>query len=151
MRTASAAARPFAERDDRASAYAANARLIPGASATPTPRSLAGADGGHLRATLERVAAGYGGSADHRRRYGAGIERRQTAARMHRRGADYRFSPDTWRLCASPAGLPVQRRVVAAPGAPTCSRPAHLSGTHWAAYISAALAYGWQDITTDRP
>ena len=35
--------------------------------------------------------------------------------------------------------------------APTCSRPAPSSVTsNGPAYISAALAYGWQDVTTDR-
>ena len=37
-----------------------------------------------------------------------------------------------------------------APAAPTCSRPARSSGTRGAAYLTGALAYGWQDITTDR-
>ena len=41
--------------------------------------------------------------------------------------------------------------MVLAPAAPTCSRPAPSCGTpSGPAYLSAALAYGWQDITTDR-
>ena len=40
---------------------------------------------------------------------------------------------------------------MAAPGDPTCSRPARSSGTKSARPISPPpLAYGWQDITTDR-
>jgi uncharacterized protein with beta-barrel porin domain len=38
-----------------------------------------------------------------------------------------------------------------APAAPTCSRPGPICGTRKdPAYLSAALAYGWQDITTNR-
>ena len=40
---------------------------------------------------------------------------------------------------------------MAAAGAPTCSRPARSSGTRiGAAYVTGALAYGWQDVITDR-
>ena len=51
-----------------------------------------------------------------------------------------------------PAAAPISPSPTGwAAAAPTCSRPAPSSATPPApAYISAALAYGWQDITTDR-
>ena len=55
------------------------------------------------------------------------------------------------RFCAGRRRHQFQCRQWLAPGAPTCSRPAPSCGTRvGAAYITAALAYGWQDITTDR-
>ena len=43
------------------------------------------------------------------------------------------------------------RQRISAAAAPTCSRPARSFGTMSApAYLTGALAYGWQDITTDR-
>ena len=51
----------------------------------------------------------------------------------------------------SPAAAPISASPMAAAAAPTCSRPAPSFATLPApAYISGALAYGWQDITTDR-
>ena len=57
-----------------------------------------------------------------------------------------------WQALRWPAAAPTSAlRTVLAPAAPTCSRPAPSSGTmSGAAYLSGALAYGWQDITTDR-
>ena len=66
-------------------------------------------------------------------------------------GADYRISPFTVAGFALAGGGTNFRSRAAAPGIPTCSRPAPSSVTRLApAYISAALAYGWQDITTNR-
>ena len=49
------------------------------------------------------------------------------------------------------AELTLALRTVLAQDAPTCFRPAPLSRhTVGPAYLSAALAYAWQDITTDR-
>ena len=50
-----------------------------------------------------------------------------------------------------PAAAPVSTSPIAAAATPTCSRPARsFAITMGAAYITGALAYGWQDITTDR-
>ena len=60
--------------------------------------------------------------------------------------------PTRWPASRWPAAAPISRSPTAwAPAAPTCSRPAPSSvTTSGPAYITAALAYGWQDITTDR-
>ena len=51
----------------------------------------------------------------------------------------------------SPAAAPASASTVPAAAAPTCSRPAPSSATpSGAAYLTGALAYGWQDVTTDR-
>jgi hypothetical protein len=66
-------------------------------------------------------------------------------------GADYRFSPFTiagFSLAGGGTNFSVAN---SGSGRSTCSRPVHSSGTTWdAAYFSGALAYGWQDVTTDR-
>ena len=51
----------------------------------------------------------------------------------------------------SPAAAPVSASPMAAAAGPTCSRPAPTFATPLGRLISpAALAYGWQDITTNR-
>ena len=51
----------------------------------------------------------------------------------------------------SPAAAPASASPMAAPDAPTCSRPAPSSSTPSDRPIfPRALAYGWQDVTTDR-
>ncbi len=66
-------------------------------------------------------------------------------------GADYRLSRERWPVLRWPAAAPISASTVSAPGARTCSRPApSCATTSAAAYVTAALAYGWQDVTTER-
>jgi len=67
-------------------------------------------------------------------------------------GADYRFSPNTLAGFAL-AGGGTNFSIANALGtgrSDLFQAGAYLRHTQGAAYISAALAYGWQDITTDR-
>ena len=147
-----AGATPFAETGEclyrsRQAAFEARARclcrdLSQGASA-----------GRQLHAALERVGA---------RAYGG--RRPPTAMRCWDRttrpaaSPALRSAPTTasrrlrWPALRWPAAAPVFRVATdLAAAAPTCSRPAPIvRHTVGPAYISAALAYGWQDVTTDR-
>jgi autotransporter-associated beta strand protein len=66
-------------------------------------------------------------------------------------GADYRFSPDTiagFSLAGGGTNFSVAN---AGTGhSDLCQAGAFVRHTVGAAYLSAALAYGWQDVTTDR-
>jgi uncharacterized protein with beta-barrel porin domain len=144
---------PFAGEDDGASAYAADGK----------PRSKSERD---AYAAIYRKAppmadplvqrwsvwaAGYGGSqtTDSNATLGSNA----TTSRIFGTavGADYRFSPFTLAGFAlagggtnfSVNGLGTGRSDLFQAGA-------YLRHTAGPAYISAALAYGWQDITTDR-
>ena len=67
-------------------------------------------------------------------------------------GADYRLAPDTlagFALAGGGTGFSIAN----APGrgsSDVFQAAAFIRHTHGAAYLSGALAYGWQDITTDR-
>ena len=123
------------------------------ASATPMPRSTARRRSRDaFDPALERVGGGLWRFADHRRQRGAGIEHRnQPHLRRRGRRRLSLLAVHARRLCAGRRRHQLQRRQRRLAAAPTCSRPAPSSGTTSApAYLSAALAYGWQDITTDR-
>ena len=102
---------------------------------------------------LERVGGGLWRFADHRRQCGAGIEHHDQPDRTASRSAPIIASRRSRsQVLRWPAAAPISQSPTRwAADAPTCSRPApiirHTAGP---AYISAALAYGWQDITTDR-
>ena len=98
-------------------------------------------------------AAGYGGSQTTDGNAAARLEQHHEQHLRH--GGRRRLSPlaeYARRFCARRRRhqfLGCKWRSAAA--APTCSRPARSCvTTSGAAYLTAALAYGWQDITTDR-
>ena len=98
-------------------------------------------------------AAGFGGSQTTDGNAAVGIATTRPAASPAPRSAPtICFSPNTiagFALAGGGTNFSVANGSAAA--APTCSRPAPSSRhTVGAAYISGALAYGWQDITTDR-
>ena len=104
------------------------------------------------RSALERVGGRLRRLAVDRRQCRAGIQQYDQPHVRHggRRRLPFLAAHDR-RVCAWPAAAPISASPMAAAGAPTCSRPALLSATpSGAAYISGALAYGWQDITTNR-
>ena len=148
------ARRAFGEENDGANAYAANdkARTKSERDAYAAIYRKAPAGRRSVRAALERVGGGFWRVADHRWQCGARIEHSdQPTSYGGAVGADYRFSPYTIAGFALAGGgtnfvrqrlgqrtlRPVPGRRLRAPH----RRPGLFSG---------ALAYGWQDITTDR-
>ena len=103
-------------------------------------------------AALERVGGGLRRFADHRRQCDAGIEYDdQSSIYGTAVGADYRISPFTVAGFALAGGG--TNFCVANSGSGRSDlfqAGAFIRHTVGPAYISAALAYGWQDITTDR-
>jgi uncharacterized protein with beta-barrel porin domain len=146
-------ARPFAAENDGAYAYAADGK----------PRSKAERDAyaaiyrkappmaDLLAQRWSLWAAGYGGSQTTDGNATVGSNTATSRIFGTAVGADYRFSPFTLAGFAlagggtnfSVNGLGTGRSDLFQAGA-------YLRHTAGPAYISAALAYGWQDITTDR-
>jgi uncharacterized protein with beta-barrel porin domain len=152
--TPGSAARPFAEEDDYgASAYASN-----GAKRTSSERD---AYGMITKAQPRPVsfdqrwsvwAAGYGGSqtTDGNTALGSNTATSRIAGAAV--GADYRFSPFTLAGFAL-AGGGTNFSIANALGtgrSDLFQAGAFIRHNVGPAYISAALAYGWQDVTTDR-
>ncbi|MCP3386629.1 MULTISPECIES: autotransporter domain-containing protein [unclassified Bradyrhizobium] len=141
---AASGAAGFAE-EDRASAYAARRRTDAFAMVTKAPPqafaprwSVWAAGFGGSQSTMGNAATGSNDSTSHV--FG-------TAA-----GADYRFSADTLAGFAL-AGGGTNFSVANGLGSGRSDLfqvGAYLRHTNGPAYISAALAYGWQNITTDR-
>ena len=96
-------------------------------------------------------AAGFGGSQSTNGNTALGSNNTTSNIAGTAVGADYLISPNTIAGFALAGGGTSFAWPMAAPAAPTCSRPALMCATTIGpAYISAALAYGWQDITTNR-
>jgi autotransporter-associated beta strand protein len=96
-------------------------------------------------------AAGYGGSQTTDGNAGVGSNTATSRMAGTAVGADYRFSPDTLVGFALAGGG--TNFSVASGGSGRSDlfqAGAFLRHTVGPAYISAALAYGWQDVTTDR-
>jgi fibronectin-binding autotransporter adhesin len=67
-------------------------------------------------------------------------------------GADYRLAPDTlagFALAGGGTGFSIAN-ALGRGSSDVFQAAAFIRHTHGAAYLSGALAYGWQDITTDR-
>ena len=111
-----------------------------------------GAAGANLGSALERVGAGLWRLADHGRQCAARIATPRTSRMFGMAaGADYRFSPNTVAGFALAGGG--TNFCVANGGSGRSDlfqAGAFVRHTVGAAYITGALAYGWQDVTTDR-
>jgi uncharacterized protein with beta-barrel porin domain len=152
--TGGAGATPFAEENDGASAYAASGRARSkserDAYAAIYRKAPVIADPFTQRWSV--WAAGYGGS---QTTDGNAVLGSNTAtSRVYGTvvGADYRFSPFTLAGFAI-AGGGTNFSIANALGtgrSDLFQAGAFVRHTAGPAYISAALAYGWQDITTDR-
>ena len=96
--------------------------------------------------------AGYGGSQSTDGNAVVGIERSDQPYSGSAVGADYRFSPNTiagFALAGGGTNFSVAN--VAGNGRSDLFQAgAYVRQTEGPAYISAALAYGWQDVTTNR-
>jgi outer membrane autotransporter protein len=67
-------------------------------------------------------------------------------------GADYRLAPDTlagFALAGGGTGFSIAN-ALGRGSSDVFQAAAFIRHTHGAAYLSGALAYGWQDVTTDR-
>jgi T5SS/PEP-CTERM-associated repeat protein len=148
-----AGAGPFAEENDGASAYAADGK----------PRSKSERD---AYAAIYRKApiaapfvpswsvwaAGFGGSQTTDGNAAVGSNTATSSVAGTAVGADYRFSPSTL-LGFALAGGGTSFSIAGGLGSGRSDlfqAGAYLRHTAGPAYISAALAYGWQDITTNR-
>src|SRR4029079_3455654 len=152
--TSGSAAMPFAETTDTASAYASNGRKSTGAErdayaavSNAAARRPAGFD-----QSWSIWAAGFGGSQTTDGNLILGSNETTYRVGGVAIGADYRFSPNTLAGFALAGGgtnfslangLGSGRSDLFQAGAFVV----HVVGP---AYISAALAYGWQDATTER-
>ena len=143
--SASGSAPGFADESDRASAYAAtkpNSAFAMFTKAPPPP----------FEQRWSVWAAGFGGSQSTDGNVVTGSN--DTTSRIFGSavGADYLFSPNTlagFALAGGGTGFSVANGLGGG-RSDLFQAGAYLRHTEGAAYISAALAYGWQDITTDR-
>ena len=151
---AGAAATPFAEENDSASAYAANGKARSkserDAYAAIYRKAPVMADPFVQRWSV--WAAGYGGSQTTDGNAVLGSNTATSRVFGTAVGADYRFSPSTLAGFAI-AGGGTNFSIANALGtgrSDLFQAGAFVRHTVGPAYISAALAYGWQDVTTDR-
>jgi uncharacterized protein with beta-barrel porin domain len=151
--TPSSGAAPFAEEDDSASAYAAN-----GKSRTRSERDAYAAV--YRKAPLAQTydprwsvwAAGFGGSQTTDGNAALGSNSATSRVFGVVAGADYLLSPQTIAGFAL-AGGGTSFSIANGFGtgrSDLFQAGAFVKHTAGQAYISGALAYGWQDITTDR-
>ncbi|WP_283816796.1 autotransporter domain-containing protein [Bradyrhizobium diazoefficiens] len=134
----------FAE-EDQASAYAARKRTDAFAMITKAPP-------GTFEQRWSVWAAGFGGSQT--TGGNAIVGSNDTTSRIFgtAAGADYRFSADTlagFALAGGGTNFSVDNGLGSG-HSDLFQAGAYLRHTNGPAYISAAVAYGWQDITTDR-
>ena len=147
-------ARPFAEEDDYgASAYASN-----GARRTSSERD---AYGMITKAPPRSVnfdqrwsvwAAGFGGSQTTDGNTAVGSNNTTSSIAGTAVGVDYLFSPNTiagFALAGGGTNFSVANNLGSG-RSDLFQAGAYLRHTNGPAYVSAALAYGWQDITTNR-
>ena len=146
----SGSASPFAERE-RFNAYAAKQQ---GAARDafakfPTKADVARNDLFDQRWSVWGAAYGGGSTTDGNAALGSNNARRARSASPPARTTGSRRR--RWPALRWPAAAPISASTASAPDGRTCSRPApSCATTSVAAYVTGALAYGWQDVTTDR-
>ena len=130
--------------DDQASAYAAGKKTDAYAMFTKAPPPT-------FEQRWSVWAAGYGGSQS--TSGNAGVGSNDTTSRIAGTavGADYLFSPDTLAgFALAGGGTNFSVNTLGGGRSDLFQAGAYIRHTEGNAYISGALAYGWQDITTDR-
>jgi uncharacterized protein with beta-barrel porin domain len=96
-------------------------------------------------------AAGYGGSQTTDGNAAAGSNNTASSIYGTAVGADYRFSPDTLAgFALAGGGTNFSVNGLGSGRSDLFQAGAFVRHTAGPAYVSAALAYGWQDVTTDR-
>jgi autotransporter-associated beta strand protein len=147
-----AAASRFAEEEDAANAYAAKDK-----SRSKRERDLYAAIYRKAQLAAPRVpswsvwAAGYGGSQTTDGNATLGSNNTTSRIAGTAVGADYRFSPNTLAgFALAGGGTNFSVNGFGSGRSDLFQAGAYVRHTQGPAYISAALAYGWQDITTSR-
>ncbi len=151
--TAGSSATPFAEEIDAANAYAAQdpARSKSERDAYAAIYRKAPAMAAPFDPRWSVWAAGFGGSQSTNGNAALGSNSTTSSIAGTAVGADYIFSPRTiagFALAGGGTGFSVANG--GSGHSDLFQAGAYLRHTNGPAYISAALAYGWQDITTDR-
>ena len=146
-----AGAPQFAESDD-ANAYAANGKAR---SKSEREAYAAVYRKASIRDTYDPRwsvwAAGYGGSQTTDGNAALGSNNARSSIGGVAVGADYRFSPNTLAgFAVSGGGTSFSVANSGTGRSDLFQAGAFVRHTNGPAYISAALAYGWQDVTTDR-
>jgi autotransporter-associated beta strand protein len=150
--TGGAAPSPFAEEEDAANAYAARDK-----SRSKRERDAYAAIYRKAPLTAPFIpswsvwAAGYGGSQTTDGNAALGSNNTTSRIAGTAVGADYRFSPNTlagFALAGGGTNFAVNGFGVGR--SDLFQAGAYVRHTQGSAYFSAALAYGWQDITTNR-
>jgi autotransporter-associated beta strand protein len=150
--TGGAAATPFAEEEDAANAYAAKdksrAKRERDAYAAIYRKAPPAAP---FVPTWSVWAAGYGGSQTTDGNAALGSNSTTSRIAGTAVGADYRFSPSTIAgFALAGGGTNFGVNGFGTGRSDLFQAGAYVRHTQGPAYISAALAYGWQDITTNR-
>ena len=131
---------------DEASAYAANKKTDAFAMFTKAPPAAT------FEARWSVWAAGFGGSQSTDGNAAVGSNNTTSNIAGTAVGADYLFSPNTMAGFALAGGGTNFSVANAGTGRSDLFQAGRLRAPrNGPAYVSAALAYGWQDITTNRP
>jgi autotransporter-associated beta strand protein len=149
----SSGATRFAEQDDAASAYASSGRKRTGSErdAYAAVYNKAPPRNPVFDPRWSVWAAGFGGSQTTDGNTALGSNSASSSAYGTAVGADYRFSPNTLAGFALAGGATRFSVVNGGTGRSDLFQAgAFVRHTVGAAYITAAAAYGWQDVTTDR-
>jgi autotransporter-associated beta strand protein len=150
--TSGTGATPFAEEEDAANAYAAKdksrSKRAHDAYATVYRKAPLAAP---FVPSWSVWAAGYGGSQTTDGNAAVGSNTATSRIAGTAVGADYRFSPNTIAgFALAGGGTNFAVNGFGSGRSDLFQAGAYLRHTQGAAYFSAALAYGWQDITTNR-
>jgi autotransporter-associated beta strand protein len=151
--TSSSTAPQFVDEDDAASAYASNgkarSRSERDAYAAVVRKAPVMADTFTQRWSV--WAAGYGGSQTTDGNSVLGSNNTRSSIGGVAVGADYRFSPNTLAgFALAGGGTSFSVNGLGSGRSDLFQAGAFVRHTVGAAYLTGALAYGWQDVTTDR-
>jgi autotransporter-associated beta strand protein len=151
--TGGAGATPFAEESNGASAYASNpnarSKSERDAYAAIYRKAPVVADSFNQRWSVWGASYGGGSTTDGNAALGSSTSTARAFGVVA--GADYRFSPDTLAgFALAGGGTNFSVNNLGSGRSDLFQAGAFVRHNVGAAYVSAALAYGWQDVTTDR-
>jgi autotransporter-associated beta strand protein len=151
--TGGAGATPFAEESNGASAYASNpnarSKSERDAYAAIYRKAPVAADSFNQRWSVWGASYGGGSTTDGNAALGSNTSTARAFGVVA--GADYRFSPDTLAgFALAGGGTNFSVNNLGSGRSDLFQAGAFVRHNVGAAYVSAALAYGWQDVTTDR-
>jgi uncharacterized protein with beta-barrel porin domain len=148
---AGSGASSFTENDDAANAYASAGRKRSAAERDAFAMVTKAPPANTYDPRWSVWVAGFGGSQTTDGNAAAGSNRTSSSIYGTAVGADYRFSPNTIAgFALAGGGISFSVNGLGYGRSDLFQAGAYVRHTNGAAYISAAAAYGWQDITTDR-